>query len=142
MTGCSVKIVFFFTIHSNPSLAYISVSFSKLSTQYECRVTPIGRQFFVQPIAAECLRGRSGKLSRILGKNTIFNEHPVFKSPFFIKSFQPTDRRTDRVSGKVQFQQCGTQCSLFIDCKISAKPLQKMLFSCCYLTVKTCFDIR
>ena len=49
----------------------------KLSTQCECTVTPIGWQFFVQPIAAECWRGKSGKLSRILGKDTIFNEHPV-----------------------------------------------------------------
>ena len=32
---------------------------------------------FVQPIAAECRRGRGGKLSRILGKNTKFNKHPV-----------------------------------------------------------------
>ena len=31
----------------------------------------------VQPIAAECWREGGGKLSRILGKNTIFNEHPV-----------------------------------------------------------------
>ena len=31
----------------------------------------------MQPIAAECWRERDGKLSRILGKNTIFNEHPV-----------------------------------------------------------------
>ena len=41
---------------------------SKLSTQSECTVTPIGWQFFVQPMAAECWRGRGGKLSRILGK--------------------------------------------------------------------------
>ena len=27
--------------------------------------------------STECWRGRGGKLSRILGKNTIFNEHPV-----------------------------------------------------------------
>ena len=33
--------------------------------------------FFLQPIAAECWRERGGKLSRILEKNTIFNEHPV-----------------------------------------------------------------
>ena len=50
---------------------------SGLSTQCECTVTPIGWYFFVQPIAAECWRGRGGKLSRVLGKNTIFNEHPV-----------------------------------------------------------------
>ena len=28
-------------------------------------------------VAAECWRGRGGKLSRIFGKNTIFNERPV-----------------------------------------------------------------
>ena len=50
---------------------------SKLSTQCECTVTPIGWLFFVQPIAAECWRGRGGKLLRILEKKTIFNEHPV-----------------------------------------------------------------
>ena len=36
---------------------------SKLLMQCECTVT-----FFVQPIAAECWRGRAGKLSRILEK--------------------------------------------------------------------------
>ena len=41
---------------------------SKLSTQCECTVTPIGWQFFVEPIAAEFWRGRGGKLSKILGK--------------------------------------------------------------------------
>ena len=66
--------LYFFTINFNPFLAYIAV---KLSTQCECTVTPIGCSFIVQPIAAECWRGRGGKLSRILGKNTIFNEHPV-----------------------------------------------------------------
>ena len=35
------------------------------------------RVIFVQPIAAECWRGRGGKLLRILGKNTIFHEHPL-----------------------------------------------------------------
>ena len=33
--------------------------------------------FFVQPIAAKSWRGRGGKLSRILEKNTKFNEHLV-----------------------------------------------------------------
>ena len=41
---------------------------SKLSTQCECTITPIGWLFFVQPIAAECLRGRGGKLSRMFEK--------------------------------------------------------------------------
>ena len=41
---------------------------SKLSTQCECSVTPIGWSLIVQPIAAECWRGRGGKLSRVLCK--------------------------------------------------------------------------
>ena len=42
---------------------------SKLSTQCECTVTPIGLLFFVQPIAAKCCwRGWGGKHSSILGK--------------------------------------------------------------------------
>ena len=53
----------------------------KLSTQCECTVTP----FFVQQIAAEWWRGRGGKLKRILGKNTIFKEHPAVYS---IANFQ------------------------------------------------------
>ena len=32
---------------------------------------------FCCTIAAECWRGRGGKFSRILEKNTIFYEHPV-----------------------------------------------------------------
>jgi len=56
---------------------------SKLSTLCKCTVIPIGWLFYVQPIAAECWRGRTGRLSRILGKNTIFNEHPVV---FFVFS--------------------------------------------------------
>ena len=52
---------------------------SMLSIQCDCKVNPFGWYFFVQPIAAECWRGRGGKLSRILGKNTIFNEHPVLQ---------------------------------------------------------------
>ena len=53
----------FFIIHCNPSLAYIAETF-----KCECTVTPIGRQFFIQPIAAVCWRGRGGKLLRILEK--------------------------------------------------------------------------
>ena len=37
---------------------------SNLSMQCECTVTPIGWQFFVQPIAAECWRERGGKFWR------------------------------------------------------------------------------
>ena len=57
VTGVQEKLCFF-KIHYNPSLAYIAV-------QCECTVNPIGLYFFVQPIAAECWRGRGGKLSRI-----------------------------------------------------------------------------
>ena len=53
---------------------------SKLSMQWECTVNPIGWSFFVQPIAVERWRGRGGKLGKILGKNTIFNEQPVSES--------------------------------------------------------------
>ena len=53
---------------------------SKFSRQCECTVTPIGWSFFVQPIAGERWRGTGGNLSRILGKNTIFNEQPVNES--------------------------------------------------------------
>ena len=40
-TGCSGKIVLFFTIQCNPSLAYIAVR-DLQSSQCECTVTPIG----------------------------------------------------------------------------------------------------
>ena len=43
----------------------------------ECTVTLIGWQFSVQPIAAQCWRGRIRKILEILEKNAIFNEHPV-----------------------------------------------------------------
>ena len=41
--------------------------------------------FFVQLIAAECWQGRGGKLTRILGKNTIINEHPVHIQNYILK---------------------------------------------------------
>ena len=49
------KICVFFTIHCNPSLAYVHRCKrpSKLPTQCECTVTPIGWEFFVQPSAGE-----------------------------------------------------------------------------------------
>ena len=80
-TGCSGKIVFFHnSLQPLPRLHRCKRP-SKFSTQCDCTVThPIGWNFFVQPIAAECWRGRGGKLLRILGKNTIFNEHPVDNS--------------------------------------------------------------
>ena len=72
------KYCVFFTIHCDPSLAYIAVrdlqSFQRNSSVQSLLLAGI---FFVQPIA-ECWRGRGGKLSRILlKKHTIFNEHPV-----------------------------------------------------------------
>ena len=53
---------------------------SKLSTQSECTVAPIGWSFSLQPIGTERWRRRGGKLSKILEKNTIFDELPVFIS--------------------------------------------------------------
>ena len=64
---------------------------SKLSTQSECTVT--GWYFFVQPITAECWRGRGGKLSIILGKHTIF-KHPVNGAKFSSAKNGRTDNRT------------------------------------------------
>merc|ERR1711860_278717 len=77
-TGCSGNIVFFHnSLQPLPRLHRCKRP-SKLSAQCECTVSLIGWTFFVQPIGAECWRGRGGKPSRILGKNTIFNEHPVY----------------------------------------------------------------
>ena len=70
-TGCSGKNVFFHnSLQPLPRLHRCCMRPTKLSTQCECTVTPIGWQFFVQPIAAECWLGRGGKLSRILGEKT------------------------------------------------------------------------
>ena len=66
----------FFTIHCVPSLAYIAVRGSQ-SSQRNASVQSYWLIIFVQTIAVECWRGRGGKLSRIFGKNTIFDEHPV-----------------------------------------------------------------
>ena len=70
-TGCSGKIEFFFTIHCYPFLAYIAVK-DLQSSQRNASVQSLllAGNFFVQPIAAECWRGRGGKLSRNLGKKT------------------------------------------------------------------------
>ena len=66
-TECSGKIMFFFTIHCNPSLAYIAVR--DFSSQRNASVQSLLLAgMFVQPIAAECWRGGGGKLSRILEK--------------------------------------------------------------------------
>ena len=76
ITGCSGKLCFF-TILCNPSLAYIAVRDFQSSNAMRVYSHSYWLVIFVQPIAAECWRGRGGKLSRILGKNTIFTEHPV-----------------------------------------------------------------
>ena len=98
-TGCSGKIVFFHNpLQPLPRLHRCKKP-SKLSTQCECTVIPIGRLFYVQPIAAECWRGNSRK------KNTIFIEHPV-----------------SAVFGQINLQRFKFGKVLFIyQCKISAK---------------------
>ena len=56
-TGCSGKLCFF-TIHCNPSLAFISVrdrQSSQSNTSVQSRI--LGGIFFVQQIAAKCWRG-------------------------------------------------------------------------------------
>ena len=53
---------------THPSPTIRCMTFSTLSTQCECSVTPIGWAFgpiSVQPIAAHCLRGRGGNRSYI-----------------------------------------------------------------------------
>ena len=61
----------FFTINCNPSLAYNALR-DLQSCQRNASVQSLllTVNFFVQPIAAECWRGRGGKLKRILGKQT------------------------------------------------------------------------
>ena len=72
-TGCSLKIVFFPNL-LQPIPCMKEINSSVLRS--ECTVTLIGWAFSVQPKAAQCLRERSRKILKILGKNTIFNEHP------------------------------------------------------------------
>ena len=67
-TVCSGKIVLFHNLLQPLPRLHRCRRPSKLSTQCECTVSPIGWYFFVQPIAADCWRGRGGKLLRILGK--------------------------------------------------------------------------
>ena len=63
---CSGKILFFHYLQQ--------------PIQCECTVTPIVWPIPVQPIAAQCLRGRIGKRTKILEKKTtIFPEDPVEK---------------------------------------------------------------
>ena len=80
-TGCSGKIVFFhYPLQLSPHLLIAARDFLKFSTQNKCTVNSIGSPCWpisVQPIADQCLRGRGGKIVKILGKNTFFPEHPV-----------------------------------------------------------------
>ena len=70
-TGCSLNIVFFPRIlESLPPLP------RQHSTAIGCTKNYICIESF-QGLFQRSRRGRGGKLSRILGKNTIFNEHSV-----------------------------------------------------------------
>ena len=68
--------MYFFTIHCNPSLAYIAVR-DLPSPQRNASEQSLLWYFFGQPIAAECWLGIDGKLSNIILKSTIYNKHPV-----------------------------------------------------------------
>ena len=79
----------FFTIHCN---AYIVVK-DLQSSQQNASVQSLllAGNFLLQPIAAECWRGRGGKLSRILGKtqylmNTLYKMSPLLHSNLRILS--------------------------------------------------------
>ena len=76
-TGCSGKIVFFH-IHCNPSLAHIAVR-DYQSSQRNASVQSLllAGNFFYTANNSRVLTRASCKLLRILGKNTIFYEHPV-----------------------------------------------------------------
>ena len=77
---CVQEKLCFFPIKCNPSLAYIAVR-DLQSSQFNASVQSLlwAGSLLLQPIAAECWRGRGGKLSRILRNKAIFNEHPVSK---------------------------------------------------------------
>ena len=92
-TGCSWKIVFFSnSLQPLPRLHRCKRP-SKLSTQCECTVSPIGWPFFVQPIAAKCWRGRGGKLSRFLGKRTQYLMNNLYMRLRINKENQHKNRR-------------------------------------------------
>ena len=65
--GCSGKRMCHNSRQPLPRL-YRCTKPSKLSTQCECTGTSIGWYFLEQPMAAECWRGRGGKLPRIFVK--------------------------------------------------------------------------
>ena len=77
ITGCSGKIVFF-TIHCNPSLAYIAVRDLQCSQRKASVQSLLLAGSFLynqwQPSAGE---GEVANFREFLEKNTIFNEHPV-----------------------------------------------------------------
>ena len=70
----------FFTIHCNPSLAYIAVRDIQ-SSQRNASVQSLllAFNFFLQPIGAESGEGEVANFRELSEKNTIFNEHPVHK---------------------------------------------------------------
>ena len=84
-TGCSLKIVFFpYSLQPFPCLKESNAS----NLRSQCKVTPIGWPFSSQPIAAQLWRGRDRQLLKILGKNTIFNEHLVHQIIWDIMQFK------------------------------------------------------
>ena len=85
----------FLTIYCNPSLAYIVVRDLQSYQHMQVYSHSHWLVIFVQPIAAEFWRG--GKLSRILGKNTIFNEHPVWRRAW-TSTWYPICRKGQYVS--------------------------------------------
>ena len=74
----------FFTNSLQPTPCLKESNSSDLKSK--CTVTPIGWPFSFQPIAAQCWRGRERKILKILGKNTIFNEHSVLKSILLLEA--------------------------------------------------------
>ena len=78
-TGCSGKIVVFFTITATPpSPTSVLETFKALNAM---RVYSHAYKLliFVQLIAAECWRGRGGKLSRTFGKKTQYLTNTLYK---------------------------------------------------------------
>ena len=64
----------FFTIHCNPSLLYITVR-DLQGSQHNASV----QSLLLADFLYNQWRGRGDKLLKILGKNTIFNEHLAYK---------------------------------------------------------------
>ena len=83
-----IKNCFFFSNHCNPSTAW------RRATHLIWDLNVQSLLLAGQPIAAQCWRGRDGKILKILEKNTIFNEHFVhwcmspFLDGFYRKRYQ------------------------------------------------------